>query len=302
MRALLAGKALGIAAALALVLVPAAVLGAATLAASTGGADLGRVSGLAATYLGYFALVLLLALVVSARAATARSALLVLLGGWAVTTLLLPRAAGDLARAVHPTPSAEQFQAALAHDVANGVDGHDPADVRARAVEAQALREYGVLSLAALPVNFDAIRMQASEEHANTVFDHHYGRLYDRYRAQNTLVQQVGVLSPLLAVRSLSMALAASDVEQHRHFATAAEAYRRGLIKWSNDYLRDNTRTGEWDWKAPPEVWRQYPPFTYAIPAPAALLAHQRTALLVLGGWLAVTLLLLVRTPAPAVA
>jgi ABC-2 type transport system permease protein len=260
------------------------------------------VSGLAATYLGYFALVLLLALVVSARAATARSALLVLLGGWAVTTLLLPRAAGDLARAVHPTPSAEQFQAALAHDVANGVDGHDPADVRARAVEAQALREYGVLSLAALPVNFDAIRMQASEEHANTVFDHHYGRLYDRYRAQNTLVQQVGVLSPLLAVRSLSMALAASDVEQHRHFATAAEAYRRGLIKWSNDYLRDNTRTGEWDWKAPPEVWRQYPPFTYAIPAPAALLAHQRTALLVLGGWLAVTLLLLVRTPAPAVA
>lgn len=302
MRALLAGKALGIAAALALVLVPAAVLGAATLAASTGGADLGRVSGLAATYLGYFALVLLLALVVSARAATARSALLVLLGGWAVTTLLLPRAAGDLARAVHPTPSAEQFQAALAHDVANGVDGHDPADVRARAVEAQALREYGVLSLAALPVNFDAIRMQASEEHANTVFDHHYGALYDTYRAQNTLVQWAGALSPLLAVRSLSMALAASDVEQHRHFATAAEAYRRGLIKWSNDYLRDNTRTGEWDWKAPPEVWRQYPPFTYAIPAPAALLAHQRTALLVLGGWLAVTLLLLVRTPAPAVA
>jgi hypothetical protein len=165
----------------------------------------------------------------------------------------------------------------------------------------RALKE-GVLSLAALPVNFDAIRMQASEEHANTVFDHHYGRLYDRYRAQNTLVQQAGVLSPLLAVRSLSMALAASDVEQHRHFATAAEAYRRGLIKWSNDYLRDNTRTGEWDWKAPPEVWRQYPPFTYAIPAPAALLAHQRTALLVLGGWLAVTLLLLVRTPAPAVA
>jgi hypothetical protein len=74
------------------------------------------------------------------------------------------------------------------------------------------------------------------------------------------------------------------------------------LIQWSNAYLRDNTRTGEWDWKAPPDVWRTYPPFTYAIPRPAALLEHQRPALLVLLGWLVLALLLLVRTPAPAVA
>jgi len=299
MRALLAGKALGVAATLAVVLVPAALLGAATIVASTGAVDLQRVGGLAATYLAYFALVLLVALLVSARSATPRTALLLLLGGWAVTSLMLPRAASDLARRVHPTPSAERFQARLAEGLANGVDGHDPADQRAKAVEARALREYGVLSLEALPVNFDAIRMQASEEHANTVFDHHYGALYDRYREQNRLVQQAGVVAPLLAVRALSMALAGSDVEQHRHFAEAAEGYRRDLIKWTNAYLRDNTRTGAWDWKAPPEVWRQYPPFAYEVPPAGATLAQQRPALLVLMGWLVVVGALFLRTPEP---
>jgi ABC-2 type transport system permease protein len=299
MRTLLAGKALGIAALLTLVLGPATLLGAAALAGSSGQTDSPRVLGLALTYGAYFALVLLVSLIVSARSGTSRRALLVLLSAWAITSLMLPRAMGDLARWLHPTPSAEQFQATLTRDIANGLDGHDPADVRAKAVERRALAHYGVTSLDSLPVNFDAIRMQASEEHANTVFDHHFGSLYDRYRAQNALVQAAGIWAPLLAVRSLSMALAGSDIEQHRHFAAAAEAYRRGLIAWTNAYLRDHTRTGAWDWKAPPSVWRDYPPFDYAVPPVGQMLGPQRRALLVLGGWLIVALLLFLRTPTP---
>jgi ABC-2 type transport system permease protein len=143
--------------------------------------------------------------------------------------------------------------------------------------------------------------MQASEEYGNQVYDKHFGALYDQYRAQNTLTQWAGLASPLLAVRSLSMGLAGTDVEQHRDFAVHAEQYRRGLIKWSNDYFRDNTRTGEWDWTAPPELWAKYDPFVYDAPAVSGALRTQLAALVVLGAWLIVAALLLLRTPAPQV-
>ncbi len=315
MRTLMLGKAAGIAAALGTVLVPATVLGVATLWFAGAGAgagvgagagaqrsdDLVRFALLVAVYLAYFAVLLVVALTVSARARHVRVALLVLLTFWTFNALVAPRAVSDLARRLYPTPSAVTFQAAVQHDIEQGLDGHDPADARRKAVEVQALREYRVISLDALPVNFDAIAMQASEEYANTVFDRHFGNLYDRYRAQNSVSQWAGLLAPLLAVRSLSMGLAGTDVEQHRDFAIAAEAYRRGLVKWSNDYFRDNTRTGEWDWKAPPDIWAKYPPFRYAPPQLSTALATQRAAVTVLLVWLAIALLLLVRTPQPRI-
>jgi len=140
--------------------------------------------------------------------------------------------------------------------------------------------------------------MQASEEYGNQVFDKHFNALYDRYRAQNAVSQFGAAMAPLLAVRSLSMGLAGTDVEQHRHFATEAEGYRRGLVAFANNYLRDNTQTGEWDWKASPEVWAQYPAFSYDAPRVASAIAPQLRAIAMLAGWLLLAVIALVRTPA----
>lgn len=298
---LMRGKALGTAAALAMVVVPATVLGVLALALSSGfsrGADdLVRFGAMIAVYLVYFLVVLVITLAVSARARSSRAALLTLLAFWTVNSLIAPRAIADLARRVHPTTSSFAFQQAIADDLANGIDGHNPADARRKAVEAKALREYGVLTLDALPVNFDAIAMQESEEYGNQVFDKHFNGLYDRYRAQNTLTQLGAAVAPLLAVRSLSMGLAGTDVEQHRDFATKAEQYRRGLVAFTNNYFRDNTQTGAWDWKAPPEVWAKYPAFAYEAPTVASTIAPQRRAIVVLAGWLVVAVIALVSAP-----
>lgn len=298
---LLRGKALGVAGAMALVLVPATLLGVAALGVGPGrGADdVLRYGLLVAAYLTYFAVVLAVSLAVSAWAPTMRVAVLVLLALWTANVLVAPRAVADLARRVHPTPSAFEFQEAVATGLRGGIDGHDSADERRKAVEERALAEYRVVSLDALPVNFDAIAMQASEEHGNAVFDEQFGVLYDAYRAQNGLAQLAGALAPVLAVRSLSMALAGTDVEQHRHFAVEAESYRRGLMQWLNAVQRDNSLTGDWDWKADADTWSKYPPFTYEAPAAAAMLAHQGRAIAVLGGWLLVAVALLLRAPAP---
>lgn len=302
MSQLLRGKALGTASALAVVIVPATILGVLALALgsgfSRGADDVLRFGSMIAVYLAYFLVVLVITLAVSARASSSRAALLTLLAFWSVNSLIAPRAVTDLARRMHPTTSSFAFQKAVNDDLTNGIDGHNPADERRKVVEAKALKEYGVVSLDALPVNFDAIAMQESEEYGNQVFDKHFNELYDRYRAQNAVTQLGAAVAPLLAVRSLSMGLAGTDIEQHRDFATKAEGYRRGLVAFANNYLRDNTQTGDWDWKAPPEVWAKYPAFEYEAPNVASTIKPQLRALVVLGGWLVLAVVALVSAPA----
>jgi len=286
-RDLALGKAAGTAGALALLLVPAAVLGVGALALTAdGGAlagDVPRMVLMTLTYLAYFAVFVAVTLAVSARAPSARVALLALLAFWTLNTLVAPRAMTDVARRLYPTPSAFDFATRVARDLERGFDGHTP-DQRLEMLRDSVLRQHQVTRVESLPFNFDAVAMQRGEEAGDRVFDTHYGALYDRYRQQNTVHQLGAVLAPMLAVRSLSMALAGTDVEQHRAFAEAAERYRRVLVKRMNDEMAANSRTGDWEWKADPSLWRRVPAFSYEAPRLAAVLAHQ--------GWSVATLLL----------
>jgi ABC-2 type transport system permease protein len=105
-----------------------------------------------------------------------------------------------------------------------GVDGHDTADRRAEDLKQRVMKQYGVVSLEALPVNFAGISLQDGEEHGNVVFDKYYGLLWNRFERQNRLKQITGLLAPMLAIQSLSMGLAGTDFAHHRDFAAAAEA------------------------------------------------------------------------------
>jgi len=217
------------------------------------------------------------------RQPSARVALLALLAFWTLNTLVAPRAMTDVARRLYPTPSAFDFATRVARDLERGFDGHTP-DQRLAMLRDSVLRQHQVARVESLPFNFDAVAMQRGEEAGDRVFDAHYGALYDRYRQQNTVHQLGALLAPMLAVRSLSMALAGTDVEQHRAFAEAAERYRRVLVKRMNDEMAAKSRTGDWEWKADPSLWRQVPAFSYEAPRLAAVLAHQ--------GWSVATLLL----------
>lgn len=162
-RTLSLGKALGASGALALVLVPAAsmaILGL-LLAGSDGSAtaDLPRGAWLALCYLVYFAVFLAVSFGVSMRARSSRAALVILLSFWAFNALVSARMARDLAATLHPVPSAVEFQRALQAELA---DQHDlQAHLQRR--QQELLGQYGVESLAALPLNFRGIRLQEGE-------------------------------------------------------------------------------------------------------------------------------------------
>ena len=290
-RELALGKALGIAGALALLLVPAALVGAAALVVGSPGpaaSPLARGVVLASVYLAYFTAFLALSLAVSAWARSTRTALVILLGVWVVNGLMAPRIAVDLSKWLHPTPSAIEFTHTIEREMASGVEEISRPD---RAASTQRLlAEHGVERVEDLPVNALGVYLQESEEFGNRIFDRNYGALWDTFERQGTVHETLAVVAPLLAVRTLSMGLAGTDVEQHRHFATAAEAYRRDLMRRMNGDLAENSRTGD-TYLADSELWEETPSLEYAAPALGWVLGNRILSILVLGTWLVGTIL-----------
>lgn len=282
------GKALGVAGALGLLLVPAAVIGVVALTAASGQADMiasiPRMAWMTLSYLLYFAAFVGVSLAVSACAPSSRSALIVLLGFWMFNGLIAPRAASDIAKAVRPAPSAFQFVRGI--EKALEGDGHDSAAARAKRLEAELLKKYNVDKVSALPINFTGARLQDGEEHGNEVFDAAYSELWKTFGEQEGVHRAVSVLAPSLAVRSTSMAFAGADFPQHAHFARAAEEYRRMIQRVMNEDLMKNAgNTGVY--LADDDLWTKVPPFSYTAPDARWVLARQSSSLAILALWCA---------------
>jgi ABC-2 type transport system permease protein len=290
---LAAGKALGVGGALALLLVPAALAGALALVLAGGeagaGARLGdtlaRVAALAVGYLAYFAAFLAVALAVSTRARSARVALVALVAFWAVNAFAAPRVAAAVARAAAPTPTALAFSVGLERAMSADPEGLS-SEARARQFRDSVLRAYGVTHVDSLPVNFAGLTLDEGERHGDRVFDAHYGALYDGWRAQERVRSALAAAAPLLAVRGLSMGLAGTDFEQHRHFQSAAERYRRDLMHRMNMGMAEGSRTADgFTRNADSTLWASVPPFAYEMPSAGWVLARQGANLAVLAAW-----------------
>jgi ABC-2 type transport system permease protein len=287
--ALMAGKALGVAAALLVLLLPAAAIGVYLL--SNGLGDEGgqirlRMMAMAAAYLAYLLAFLALSLGVSARAATPRLALLILLGIWGATALIVPRSIATIAEALHPTPSLPEFLEEVSADMKKGIDGHRPPGEREEELKQAMLKKYNVTSINDLPINLTGLTLQESEEHGNRVYDKRFGELRHHYRKQYGLLLAASPVSPLLAVRAFSMGLAGTDLWHHQNFSDAAEAYRRKWVKRLNDDLTYNSRTGDSSYKVGRTFWEATPDFQYRLPGAGDVLRTQAWSLGVLAAWL----------------
>jgi ABC-2 type transport system permease protein len=282
MRDIALGKALGVGGALVLPIVPVAMLGALVVAPE-------RVVTLTLLYLAYFAVVLAIALTVSARAPSARTALVILLGLWTFTTLVVPRATADLARTLYPTPSSYTFARAIETDVKRTQDGEDP-----RPELQQFAREHAEkgppIAKTDSASDDPAQMLQQAEAGTNLVYDYHYDGLERTYRAQSKVHALATLASPMVAVRSLSMAIAGTDLPQHLRFANATETHRRMMIARLNGAMSGPDG-------APPllgeALWRSIPSFSYAVPALGAALAPYRLELLIFALWVVVAALLI---------
>ena len=243
---------------------------------------------LTAGYSLYFLAFVLLCVLISAFARNSGISLLTLLGLWIVSCIILPKATSNLADKVYPTPSQFEFTQTIKEKVRNGIDGHNPSDVRLASLREEVLNQYGVKTIEELPVNWSGIAMQAGEEYTDQVYDHEFSKVENIFRDQNRLSEWAGFVNPFLAVRNLSMSLAGTDFHHHVAFAKAAENYRRQFVKIMNKDMELNHKPGiaYGDYNVGREMWASVPPFRYDLPDPVSILSNQWRGLAALSFWL----------------
>ena len=284
------GKVVGISVVLAIVLVPAAVAGAAAIILADAGAGFGplgvRTAALSLVYVAYFLTILMISLAVSAAVARSSQALALLIAFWVLNTIVAPRVASDVSTRLYPTPSAFEFAEDVERNTYDGLSVHAYNLRRAPDLRERLLREYRVARVQDLPVNFRGIDYLEREAHANQVWDEHYGRLWWLFERQVRTHRMAGVAAPLLALRSVSMGLSGSDFFHHRHFAMAAESYRRQLVGAMNYDLAFSATSKQLGYTAGPGLWQRLAPFEYQPPTVTSAIAQQAWSLMSLAAWL----------------
>ena len=247
-----------------------------------------RTGFLSLGYLAYLFVFVMISVWVSARVASSRNALLTLLAVWIFACIIIPKATVNVASNIYPIPSNYAFNKKIGEDVDKGINGHDPEDARAKVLEKEILKKYKVDSVSQLPVNFDGIQMQEGEKYTSMVYNKHFQALQDTYKAQNRVSEILGFLNPFLAIRQFSMAMAGSDYVTHAAFQQQAEAHRFMLVEQQNNYMRDHSKTGDWEFTVNKEVWSKLPAFQYKEPNFSSVIANNLLAILALVVWVLV--------------
>lgn len=259
-RSLLLGKWIALAGAAGLVVLPAILaLGAGVVA---GAASAAASAMLLLVYGVYLAVWVTLTVLLSAWTGSSRNALLLLVGAWIASVMMLPRTAPVLAQTAHPLPTRIEMDIAVHRDAMKVGDSHNPDDPYYADFKRKVLARYGVARVEDLPVNYAGLVSAEGERLTSELYDRHAARGFAIERAQSARVASLAWLSPVIAVRRASMALAGTDLVAYQRFLVDAERYRYRLIQALNGMHAENVHhDGDKDQRISHEYWKTLPQF-----------------------------------------
>lgn len=289
--ALVAGK-LAAHGTLALLLAAPALLALGSIAALQPGLGVAA-AWLAAGYAAYLLLWSCIAVLVSALARRARDALLLLVGLWALAVILLPRVLPDMAAGMVPRPTRIEMEAVIHAELARIGDSHNPDDPYFKSFRDSVLKRYGVSKVEDLPVNYKGLVIEEGERLTSEQFLASMQRDFALQSAQGRVLQTAALAVPVLALRSMSAALADTDRAAHERFLLAGEDYRYRLIQALNRLHAEKVKYhDDRAQRISADYWRALPRYQHPqSPLEATVTRHAWPALGILAGWLAAIML-----------
>ncbi|WP_184086287.1 ABC transporter permease [Sphingomonas xinjiangensis] len=232
--------------------------------AAMGMADWAPIALLILGYAVWLLIWAMLAVVISCFASRSRDALAALVALWMVGVILLPRALPEVAAVETILPTRIETEVALHRDLARIGDSHDPEDPYFNAFKQRTLARYGVSRVEDLPVQYAGLVGMEGERLSTDLYARATNEVSAREASQNARVHGFAVLSPLIAIRQLSMALTASDVTAHQDFLDQAEAFRYRFVQTLNRMQAVLIpHIGGEDPRVSAENWKRVPRFAY---------------------------------------
>lgn len=257
--------------------------------AATGAAGWATVSLMIAAYAIWLLLWAFLSVTVSAFAGRPRDALAILIGLWMVTVILLPRALPEAASAQNQLATKIENEIALHRDLLEVGDSHDPDDPYFNDFRDQVLAKYGVETIEELPVQYAGLVGIEGERLTTAIHADSAERQVAREAQQNAFVHGFAIVSPLIAIRQVSMTLAGSDPAAHHDFLDQAEAFRYDFVQQLNRMQAELIPgiEGE-DPRISAAYWQDVPSFAYTPADPFDRVGSLLWPFAVLLGWSAV--------------
>ena len=224
--------------------------------------------------LGYAAWLLswaVLGVVVSALVGRPRDALAILIGLWMVIVILLPRALPEAASAQSELATNIETEIALHRDLLEIGDSHDPEDPYFNDFREEVLDRYGVETVEQLPVQYAGLVSIEGERLTTQIYAVTANRQIASESDQNAFVHAFSVVSPLIAIRQLSMALAGSDLAAHYDFLDQTETFRYDFVQRLNRMQAELLPgIGGEDPRISAANWQEIPRFAYKPTDPLA--------------------------------
>ena len=204
---------------------------------------------------------------------------------------MLPRWAPELASASLALPTRFETDIAVARELAALGDSHNPDDPYFAEFRKQVLARYGVARVEDLPVNYKGLVGMEGERLSSALFARYAHASFERQAAQLQQLDRFAWLSPVLALRRLSMAAAGTDLQSYRRFVEQAEAHRYQLVQSLNrlqaEKLKFASDRSSRDNRISATHWQGMADFQYEPAPPAEALQRAAPAAVVLLSWLA---------------
>ncbi|MFC3122691.1 DUF3526 domain-containing protein [Agaribacter flavus] len=290
---LLLGKRLALLSVVALILLPLALAG---IFAMVQGESAIIVASFLLAYFMYLSVWALIVLFVSAVFSKNSESFTALAFIWILLCIAMPRIASSTASTVSPSQGKLETDFAVLAELRKLGDGHNANDPAFAKLKASLLEKYEVDSVEELPVNFRGIVASTSEAELTEVLNRFAEQSMQEELSQTHIARNFGWLSPMVAIRALSMINAGTSIETHHRFMREAETLRFNFVQSLNQvhveqlsYKDDiNRNKGEDAWekaKVSAENWQVIRDFTFETDTASTRLERSTSGFLQLLLW-----------------
>lgn len=187
-----------------------------------------------AIYQLYYLLVVLLAIIVSSLSRQSSTATLVVLAGWIIAGILLPKVMVNAINSSVPVMSRAAFEDSVKQGYLKGMGNDGSYYSRGEQFTRKLMNTYHIDSISQLPAYLEGLTLQHNEDYQQRVFEHYYAGVESAFEKQESLLDKVSFINPFLAVKRLSMLVAGSSYDHHTQFYRQARYYRNDFIRTLN--------------------------------------------------------------------
>lgn len=240
-----------------------------------------------AVYQLYYLFIVLTGICISSYSNTTATAYGIMLAGWLIAVMLMPRMAATRIGDTVPVLSRGIFEDSVKQGYLKGLGNDGPYYVRAQKLTDKTLQQYGVSSVDKLPFNMEGLSFQEGEVYKQRVYNYFYQPVKEAFSRQQYQLDMVSGLNPYMIVRRISRMLAGTSIEYHDAFRTQAMAYRTAFIRTLNMALTQHPDI------AGRRFFRDMPPFEMTPPDKQQLRSTLQNAMLALSLWTLLAALLL---------